>query len=100
MAWKRINDKPTSVTFRTSTGATVAAQTVRLEVDNRASVAESAAGAAPTMHLIVYGIRNHPTLDDTQMAEGYRFVYAGDQYRIADVILTLGEIQGVAVATG
>lgn len=99
-AWKRINEKPSTVTLRTAAGVNRAAQVVRLEVDNRASVAESVAGVAPTMHLIVYGVRNHATQADTVMAEGDRFVYAGDQYRIDDIILQMGEIQGVATATG
>jgi hypothetical protein len=48
----------------------------------------------------LFGIRNHSTLPDTNMAEGYRFVYAGDQYRIEDVILQIGEVQAIAEATG
>jgi hypothetical protein len=100
LAWARIQDKPSSVAFRTPVGTTLGAQTVRLEVDNRAQVIASAAGAAPQMRLVVFGIRDHATLPDTDMAEGYRFVYGGDQYRIDDIILTIGEIQGVATATG
>lgn len=99
-AWKRISDKPTSVTFRTPAGATLAAQTVRVEVDNRASVIDSDAGQTPRMNVILYGIRDHATLTDTNMAEGYRFVLSGDEYTVQDVILQTGEIQGVAVANG
>jgi hypothetical protein len=99
-AWKRINEKPQSITLRTAVGVDRAAQTVRLEVDNRASESSSAAGAAPKMHVIVYGIRNHATLANTAMAEGDRFNYAGDAYRIVDIILQTGEIQGVAEAVG
>lgn len=99
-AWRRIQEKPSTITLRTAAGVNRAVQTVRIEVDNRASVAESAAGAAPKMHVILYGIRNHATLADTVMAEGDRFNYAGDQYRIVDIILQAGEIQGVAEAVG
>ena len=99
-AWRRINEKPTTITLRTAAGVNRAAQTVRIEVDNRASVGESAAGATPRMNVIVYGIRGHATLTDTAMAEGDRFVLAGDEYKITDIILQTGEIQGVAVATG
>lgn len=129
LAWRRILDKPTSVAFRTPTGTELAEQTVRIEVDNRATMDSSAAGDAPKMTAIVYGVRDYPLgeatgegqqpiglllalthtveaevgaviVADTVMAEGYRFIYAGDQYRIDDIILQIGEIQGVATATG
>jgi hypothetical protein len=100
LAWRRINDKPTSVAFKTAAGTTLSAQTVRLESDSNASQATSAAGLAPMRRVVVFGIRNHATVADTDMAEGYRFVYGSDQYRIVDIILTLGEVQGLAEATG
>lgn len=99
-AWKRINEKPQSVVFRSAAGATVAAQTVRVEVDNRASDSISAAGAAPKMKAIVYGIKGHSTLANTDIKEGYRFVLNGDEYRCIDVIDTIGERQGIFEATG
>jgi hypothetical protein len=99
-AWKRINEDPTTITLRTAAGSNRAAQVVRLEVDNRATDSISAAGAAPKMKVIVYGIRGHATLANTAMAEGDRFVFAGDEYRIADIILQQGEIQGVGEAVG
>ena len=99
-AVKRIGEKPASVVFRRANGTTLAAQTVRLELDNRASLSTSTAGSAPRMGVIVYGIRGHATLPDTDMKEGYRFNYGADAYRIEDIILQSGEIQGIAVATG
>ena len=88
LAYARILDKPTSVAFRKPNGTTLDAQTVRLESDNRASLAESDAGAAPVRKLIVFGVRNHPddSIADTDMDEGYRFVSGNDEYRIVDVI--------------
>ena len=100
LAWRRINDKPTSVAFKTAAGTTLSAQTVRLESDSNASQATSAAGLAPMRRVVVFGVRNHATVADTDMAEGYRFVYGSDQYRIVDIILTLGEVQGIGEATG
>ena len=99
-AWRRIQDKPTSVTFRLPGGSSLAAQTVRLESDSNASPSESVAGAAPRRRVVIFGIRNHATLTNTNMAEGYRFVYLNDEYRVMDIILTLGEIQGIAEAIG
>lgn len=102
-AWRRLHDKfepVTSVAFKTAAGVTLAAQEVRIEVDNRASMSSSAAGSAPRMTLIVYGVRNHATIADTIMEEGFRFILGSDEYRCIDVILTLGEIQGIFVAIG
>jgi hypothetical protein len=101
-AWNHIQDKPTAVTFKKPDGTVLAAQTVRLESDNGVSENESAAGTSPTRKLVVFGVINHPDSDvaDTNMAEGYRFVYLNDEYRIVDIIRTLGELQGIAEVTG
>jgi hypothetical protein len=88
------------VAFKNAAGTTLAAQTVRVEVDNTASPAESAAGVAPRRRVIVYGVRNHPTLTDTDIREGYRFVLDNDVLRCVDVIITLGEIQGIFESVG
>jgi hypothetical protein len=99
-AARRIGEKPTSVVFKRANGSTLPAQTVRLEVDNRATLASSAAGAAPRMNVIIYGVRGHPSLPDSDIKEAYRFNYGGDAYTIVDIILQLGEIQGIGIATG
>ncbi len=121
LAWRRIQDKPTSVAFRTPAGVTLAAQTVRLEYDTQAALRESAAGQAPRMPLIIFGVRNYGggavTVGapiglllaltyatsggtTTDMEEGYRFVHEDDQYTIVDIIETIGERQALAVAVG
>lgn len=99
-AVRRIQTKPTVVVFRTPNGARLAGQTVRVESDNTATPGESTAGSAPVRKVIVYGVKNHPTEPDTQMKEGYVFVFEGDEYKCVDVITTLGEIQGIWEATG
>jgi hypothetical protein len=99
-AWNRINDKPTAVAFKTVAGTTLAAQTVRIESDNTVTESEGAAGQGPVRKVIVFGVQNHPIVTDTDMKEGYRFNYGNDQYRIVDVISTLGELQGIGEATG
>ena len=98
LAWQRINDKPSSVTFRTNAGTDLTAQTVRVESDNTASDTIAAAGKAARRGLIVFGVRNHDTVTDTDMAAGYRFVFNSGEYRISSVITTLGEVQGIAEA--
>lgn len=100
LAYARILDKPSSVAFKTPAGTVLTAQTVRLESDNSASQSESEAGRAPRRKLIIFGVRNHATVTDTNMAEGYRFVSGGDEYKVVDIIETLGEVQGIAEAIG
>lgn len=100
LAYTRILDKPSSVTFRDASGVELGAQTVRIEPDNGTGVALSAAGVAPRRTAVVYGIRNHPSLPDTDVGEGYRFVYLGDHYRVWDVVITIGEVQAMAEVIG
>lgn len=99
-AWRRINDKPSSVAFRTPAGATLSAQTVRIEPDSAAGMATSEAGAGQVRKAVVFGVRNHATIADTVLDGGYRFVLDGDEYRCVGILKTLGEIQGYFEATG
>ena len=103
-AYRRVMDKPTTIIFRKpqppNRPLRLPAQTLRVEVDNRANVMTSAAGSAPRLGVIVYGWRDHPSQPDSDIAEGYTFTLNGDDYRIEDVILTFGEIQGTGVRTG
>jgi hypothetical protein len=100
LAWRRINDKPSSVVFKTPAGATLSAQTIRVESDSSASAATSEAGMAPTRKIVLFGVRNHATVADTIVDEGYRFVSGGDEYRVVAIVNTLGEVQALAEASG
>lgn len=99
-AYRRILDKPSSVAFKTPAGTTLPAQTVRIESDSAASAATSEAGMAPTRKVVIFGVRNHATQSDTDIKEGYRFISGNDEYRVTDIINTLGEVQALAEATG
>lgn len=99
-SWRRISENPSYVVFRTPGGTKLPIQTVRIESDNRASVATGPAGTAPVRQMIIYGIVNHSTLPDTIMKEGYTFIYRNDEYTCKDVIVTLGELQGIWEASG
>ena len=79
---------------------TLAAQTVRVESDNRATVVMGDAGNAPTRKLIVYGIQAHPTLPATEMEEGYTFVLDDEVYTCIDVLSLPGERQGIFEVVG
>lgn len=98
LAARRIADKPTSVAFRTPSGSTLSAQTVRIESDSSASATMSAAGKNAERRVVVFGIRNHASLPDTDVAEGFRFVWEGEEYRVQAIVLTLGEVQALCEA--
>lgn len=99
-AWTRINQKPSSVAFKTRAGTVLAAQTVRIEYNSGAGEATSEAGKTPVRKLTIFGVKDHPTVTDTDIAEGYRFVLNGDEYRVIDTMLTLGEVQASCEVTG
>ena len=100
LAYRRILDKPSSVAFKTPAGATLAAQTVRIEPDSAAGMATSEAGAGQVRKAVVFGIKGHASLSDTVMDDGYRFVLDGDEYRCVGILKTLGEIQGYFESVG
>jgi hypothetical protein len=104
--WAKIQRKPSSVVFtkpatndgagNVTPAATLAAQTVRATSDNRASLVAGLAGAAPQRHLVVFGIKDHATLADTDINEGYTFTYDGDTYRVVDTVAVPGGVQAIA----
>lgn len=101
LAYSRILAKPTVVTFLKPSGATLAAQTVRVEPDDKATDMMGGDGmTGPMRYCVIFGVVNHDTITDTDMQEGYRFILDNDEYRITDVIVTLGSIQGNAESAG
>ena len=92
---------PSTVIFINSSGVSQASQVVRIESDSRSSPIRSVAGLSPRRQVIVFGVKDHPdeSIVDTAMVEGWYFNFENDRYTIVDVIVTLGEIQGVAEAS-
>lgn len=109
-AWLKIQRKAVSVVFTkpginlktgSSPAVELAAQTVKISSDSRASVIGGNAGVAPKRAVIVYGIVGHPTEPDSDIKIGYTFPYAGESYRVVDIIPgTPGEIQAQATTLG
>lgn len=100
-AWKRISEKPSSITMRRDDGTAVAAQTVRIEWDDNSNSEPSGAGGKSSMRRgTVFGVVNHATVADTDIQRGDRFTVSGYQYRVVDVLTTLGEKQGRFEAMG
>jgi hypothetical protein len=93
-AWKRINDKPSSIVL-VRKGTARPAQTVRVEYDRGTGVGSEVgdAGKSSRRGVIVFGIRGHETLPDTDIQRGDQFTLDGAQFKVIDVVHTLGEIQ-------
>jgi hypothetical protein len=99
LAWRRIEDRATSVTILRGS-VTLDAQTVRIEFDDSQSSGQSvvgAGGSAEQHSLILFGVVGHPSVDDTDLERGDRFAQGTMVYEIKTVKALPGEIQARAV---
>lgn len=92
-AWRLIQRKPDSIIIRR--GATVlAAQTVAVEMSNAQVEREGQGDSLIALRdAVVFGIRNHATLPDTDIKRDDLFEHDGQDYRVMDLVLTMGGIQ-------
>lgn len=98
-AWYRILEKPTEIVIKRHGEGTLDAQTVRVEYSSatsRGNEAVGQAGRSSSQTAIIFGIRGHATIPDTDIREGDRFTLDGVQFKVASVTLTTGESQSVA----
>jgi hypothetical protein len=98
-AWARIQDKPTSITIKRQ-NTTLSAQTVRVEFSSTVREVQGSTGMSSRRDAIIFGIRDHDKLDDTDIQRGDQFALSSGLYRVVDVILTLGEVQARAEVYG
>jgi hypothetical protein len=94
-AWNRIQRNPVSVVV-VRDGTALDAQIVRIESDSTARQIASDAGRAGAMRRVVYGVRDHPTIDDSDLRSGDRFMYDGVLHEIVQIAIVPGEVQGFA----
>lgn len=93
-AWNRILDRSTSiVVYRGNPASAQAAQTVRIEFDNERSTLKTDAGVASVRRAVIFGVRNHPTVDDTDLQKDDRVRLSDGDYRVIGVIELPGEVQ-------
>ncbi|MDL1924329.1 hypothetical protein FBQ95_17130 [Chloroflexi bacterium CFX3] len=87
-----IAEQPTNITLIRA-GATLAAQTVRLERSNNipAELTANIARVAET-EVVIIGYRGHPTIADTNVRRGDRFVQAGQTYEVMQVDTRLDRV--------
>ncbi len=100
-AWARIEDQPTTITIQRG-GTMLAAQTVRIEFSDAAredlSLHEGLNVVPGVQQAIVFGVRNHPTVADTEIERGDRFVIGATEFEVAGVIVAAGNVQAICEA--
>jgi len=94
-AWNRINRNPTSITIIQKDETELDTQTVRIEFDNSMDSERKGEGGGMSARrdAIVFGVKNHPMVADTNIQRGDRFAVNGQIYRVVQVILVPGEVQ-------
>jgi hypothetical protein len=99
-AWKRINDRPSSVVFNRG-GVALTTQTVRVEENSGGPESTSPVAVSGVQGVVIYGVMDHPdgSIPDTDMERGDRFWIDGKQYEITGIVKTFGEIQAFGEAT-
>lgn len=105
--WAMMSRRPSTMTFTrpkvvhkdgTVTPPVTISQIVRVEYDNRPTIAQGVAGVAPILQAVIYGVVGHPdeSIADTDIDEGYEFDWDGNHFRITDVIPVPGGVQAIA----
>jgi len=97
-AWRRINDKPTEITLKR--GSTMLdQQLVRVEYSSSANEQVGENSIPGTLTVTLFGVKNHPTVSDTDIQRGDRFVLENVEYEVMGVITTTGELQAISEAS-
>jgi hypothetical protein len=95
-AWRRIQRNPTEVTVRRNE-TDLAAQCVRIvgETSDRAE-AMTIPTSTTKRYANVFGVKDHPTVSDTDLQRGDIFLFDGARYRIVSVQYRPGEVHARA----
>ena len=94
LAWRRIQDRPTSIVLRRGT-VDLSAQTMRVEYNNTASWVDGTLVRTGKQMLTLFGIRDHPTIANTDIQRGDRVVINGAQFQVMSVLYPPGEVQAL-----
>lgn len=98
--WAHIQELPSEVTlYRGDTS--LGAQTIRIEFSNFSleNLGGSSVGDINLRFATLFGVRDHPTVPDTDIQKGDLFVHEGTHYEIENTILKPGEIQARAIGS-
>lgn len=97
--WERILRKPASVALLRG-NQTLSDQTVRITFDNPRSTARGDSGGQYTDRVgVIYGVKDHPTVADTNIKAGDRFAVGTTIYEVMDVMRHPGAIHASFVRT-
>ena len=97
LTWRRINQEPTVIRIRRK-GATLAPQTVRVEQNLRVREDLKTNSNLGVTITVVFGLRDHPTLPDTDIKPRDRFLYENSEFEVVTVIVHEGEVQAICEA--
>lgn len=100
-AWQRIQDQPSAIVIRRA-GTALDPQTVRIEFSDAAredmDVRRGLNVTPGVQRVIVFGVKGHPTVADTDIQRADRFVLGDTEYEVIGVIAAAGEVQAVGEA--
>jgi hypothetical protein len=83
-----ISEQPVSIVVRRGAG-TLAAQTVRIDALRQPRQIQAEGGVVITAEALVVGYAGHPTITDTDLQPGDRFVSDGRAYEIVGLLPAL-----------
>ncbi len=100
-AWARISDRAVTITIQRG-AETLDAQTVRIEFGDSAredlDLRRGLNVVPGVQRVVVFGVRNHPTVADTDIQRGDRFVVGATEFEVLGVIGAPGEVQAICEA--
>ena len=96
-AWRRVLRDPSSIALVRGV-SDIVAQTVRVEFSGTGEETESAAGRSGRQRVVIFGVKDHPTVADTNILARDRFVINEVQFQVISVINPPGEIQAFCEA--
>ena len=93
-AWRLIQRKPASIVLVRGASTLLDAQTVRIEMSNAQVEKQGGSGAVAVMRdAVVFGVRGHETIADTDIKRNDRFEYKNREYRVLDINDVVGGVQ-------
>lgn len=96
-AWSRIQGDTSSIVI-VRDGTSLAAQTVRVEFSGTGEEQMNATGRSGHQRCVIFGVKNHPSVTDTNIQARDRFVINKVQYEVISVITPPGEVQAFCEA--
>ena len=100
-AWQRISEKATTITLRRGTDV-LDGQTVRIEFSSSTredlDLRRGLIITPGVQRAVVFGLRHHPTIADTDIQRGDRFVVGVTEFEVIGVISGVGEVQAICEA--